>query len=123
MCILDSRGDMAELYLAMDVAVLPSHREGIPRAIMEAAAMGLPAVATDIRGTREVVEDSGTGFLFPLRDVDSFVSKVERLLLDADLRKKMGTAARLRVLSKYTEKATSERLDRLYREILRWQRN
>ena len=85
--------------------------------------MGLPAVATDIRGTREVVEDSGTGFLFPLRDVDSFVSKVERLLLDADIRKKMGAAARLRVLSKYTEKATSERLDRLYREILRWQRN
>ena len=121
--LLDSRGDMAELYLAMDVAVLPSHREGIPRAIMEAAAMGLPAVATDIRGTREVVEDSGTGFLFPLRDVDSFVSKIECLLLDADLRKKMGEAARLRVLSKYTETATSKRLDRRYREILCRQRS
>ena len=85
--------------------------------------MGLPAVATDIRGTREVVEDSGTGFLFPLRDVDSFVSKVECLLLDAGLRKKMGEAARLRVLSKYTETATSKRLDRCYREILRRQRS
>ena len=116
--LLDRRRDMPELYLAMDVAVLPSHREGIPRALMEAAAMGIPGVATDIRGTREVIEDGVTGLLFPLRDVDRFLVCVERLLQDGGLRRRMGQAAQRRVLGKYTETATSRRLQRCYREIL-----
>ena len=116
--LLDRRRDMPELYLAMDVAVLPSHREGIPRALMEAAAMGVPGVATDIRGTREVIEDGVTGLLFPLRDVNRFLGCVERLLQDGGLRRRMGRAARQRVLGKYTETATSRRLQRCYREIL-----
>ena len=120
--LLDRRRDMPELYLAMDVAVLPSHREGIPRALMEAAAMGVPGVATDIRGTREVIEDGVTGLLFPLRDVDRFVVSVDRLLQDGELREQMGRAARQRVLGKYTETATSRRLQRCYREILAMER-
>lgn len=116
--LLEGRRDMAELYLAMDIAVLPSHREGVPRALMESAAMGLPGVATDIRGVREVIEEGVTGFLFPLRDVDGFVDKVEQLLADEALRRRMGEAARRRVIQKFTETATSERLDRCYREIL-----
>ena len=116
--LLDRRRDMPELYLTMDVAVLPSHREGIPRALMEAAAMGLPGVATDIRGTREVIEDGVTGLLFPLREVDRFLVCVERLLQDGGLRRRMGRAAQQRVLGKYTETATSRRLQRCYREIL-----
>ena len=116
--LLDRRSDMPELYLTMDVAVLPSHREGIPRALMEAAAMGVPGVATDIRGTREVIEDGVTGLLFPLREVDRFLGCVDRLLQDGELRERMGRAARRRVLDKYTETATSRRLQRCYREIL-----
>ena len=68
--MLERRSDMPELYLAMDVAVLPSHREGIPRALMEAAAMGVALVASDIRGCREVIEDGRSGRLFPLKEVD-----------------------------------------------------
>ncbi len=55
------RDDIETLYSAMDVFVLASHREGFPRAAMEAAAMGLPVVATDVRGCRQVVEDGRTG--------------------------------------------------------------
>ena len=80
--------------------------------------MGIPGVATDIRGTREVIEDGVTGLLFPLRDVDGFLVCVERLLQDGGLRRRMGQAAQRRVLGKYTETATSRRLQRCYREIL-----
>ena len=116
--LLDKRRDMAELYTAMDIAVLPSHREGIPRALMEASAMGLPAVASDIRGTREVIEEGVTGLLFPLRNVDAFAAQVQRLVDDANLRRKMGEAARARVIAKYTEDGTAERLVGCYEEIL-----
>ena len=58
---LGHRDDVDALYAAMDVFVLASHREGFPRAAMEATAMGLPVVATDVRGCREVVDDGVTG--------------------------------------------------------------
>ena len=62
------RSDMPECYSAMDVFVTASWREGFPRAAMEAAAMGLPTVATDIRGNRQVIVDGVTGVLVPVRD-------------------------------------------------------
>ena len=65
---LGHRGDVADLLAAFDVFVLASHREGQPRAAMEAAASGLPVVATDIRGCRQVVDDGATGLLVPVRD-------------------------------------------------------
>jgi glycosyltransferase involved in cell wall biosynthesis/ribosomal protein S18 acetylase RimI-like enzyme len=65
---LGMRTDMEDLYSAMDLFVLPSHREGFPRAAMEAAAMGLPVIATDIRGCRQVVDDGVNGLLVPVLD-------------------------------------------------------
>ena len=62
------RSDMPECYSAMDVFVTASWREGFPRAAMEAAVMGLPTVATDIRGNRQVIVDGVTGVLVPVRD-------------------------------------------------------
>ena len=62
------RDDVDRLYAAMDIFCLPSHREGFPRAAMEAAASGLPVVATDIRGCRQVVEPGRTGVLVPPQD-------------------------------------------------------
>src|SRR5206468_2426506 len=65
---LGHRDDVDALYSAMDLFVLPSHREGFPRAAMEAAASGLPVIATDVRGCRQVVEPEVTGLLVPVRD-------------------------------------------------------
>ena len=65
---LGHRSDVEDLYAACDIYVLASHREGFPRSAMEAAAMGLPIVATDIRGCRQVVEHGATGLLVPPRD-------------------------------------------------------
>jgi glycosyltransferase involved in cell wall biosynthesis len=95
MCVFTGqRDDMPELFAAMDVFVLPSHREGFPRTVMEASAMSLPVVATNIRGCRTAVEDGRTGILVPLRDVTALAEAICRLLGNAGLRREMGQAGR-----------------------------
>jgi glycosyltransferase involved in cell wall biosynthesis len=59
---------MAALFRSVDVAVLPSYREGVPRGLIEAGACGLPLVTTDAPGCRDVVVDGVNGFLVPVRD-------------------------------------------------------
>jgi glycosyltransferase involved in cell wall biosynthesis len=116
--ILEQRHDMPELYLTMDLLVLPSYREGIPRALMEASAMGLPVVATDIRGCREVVADGETGLLYRLGDQDALVESVRLLVGDDGQRSRLGEAGRRRILGGFTEAATAERVAACYDSIL-----
>jgi ribosomal protein S18 acetylase RimI-like enzyme len=87
------RTDIEDLYSAMDLFVLPSHREGFPRAAMEAAAMGLPIVATDIRGCRQVVDDGVNGVLVPVMDPDALSSAIQKIGDDVELRRKMSEAS------------------------------
>jgi len=116
--VLEQRSDMPELYLAMDLAVLPSYREGIPRALMEASCMGLPVVATDIRGCREVVAHEETGLLYALGDQPAFLEAVERLLVSHELRARLGGAGRRRILEHFTEAITADRVVACYDGIL-----
>src|SRR5690606_18401850 len=88
------REDVEELYRAFDLYVLASHREGFPRSAMEAAACGLPIVATDIRGCRQVVRDGDTGILVPPRSPAGLAEALDRLVARDDLRAAMGSAAR-----------------------------
>ena len=90
---LGHRGDVAELLAGFDLFVLASHREGQPRAAMEAAAAGLPVVATDIRGCRQVVDDGTTGLLVPVRDADGLRGALAHLAASQDMRRRMGDAA------------------------------
>ncbi|HEX4945034.1 MAG TPA: glycosyltransferase family 4 protein, partial [Blastocatellia bacterium] len=97
------RDDMPELYALMDVFVLPSHREGFPRAPMEASAMGVPCVVTDVRGCREAVEAGRNGFLFPLGDSQALARAVLTLLDNEELRVQLGTNGRQLALEKFDE--------------------
>jgi glycosyltransferase involved in cell wall biosynthesis len=115
---LGSRDDMAELYAAMDLYVLASRREGYPRSAMEAAAMGLPVIATDIRGCRQVVDDRVTGILVPVRDADGLASAIVRLGRDAELRRKMGEAARERAAQLFDEQRVIDLTLRVYEGLL-----
>ena len=90
---LGMRTDMEDLYSAMDIYVLPSHREGYPRAAMEAAAMGLPVIATDIRGCRQVVDDGVNGLLIPVRDPEALAGAIRTVGDDAEMRARMATAS------------------------------
>ena len=103
------RTDMPEMLLAADVFTLPSYREGMPYSILEAMAMGLPVVATDIRGCREEVVDGETGFLVPARDSAALGDKIARLLGDGDLRRTLGAAGRRRVEALFEESMTVEK--------------
>ena len=118
MHFLDWQEDMSRWYAAMDLFVLPSHREGVPRACMEAAAMELPVVASDIRGCREVVCRGETGLLVPVGDVDALSDAILRIAGDANLRRKMGTLGRQHIVQNFTQAKVLERLLSFYQELV-----
>lgn len=101
---LGHRDDPERLYGAFDVYVLASHREGFPRSAMEAAASGLPVVATDIRGCREVVDDERTGLLVPARDPDALEAAIDRLAGDAAARRRLGEAAAAKAREEFDQR-------------------
>lgn len=103
------RSDMPRAYVAMDLFVLASYREGIPRALMEAMAMGLPVIATHIRGVREVIGDQTSGILVPLRDSAALATAIDSLLRDPGRRTAHGQAARLRAKQFFSEQAVHDR--------------
>lgn len=112
------REDMPELYASMDVLVLPSYREGFPRAPMEAAAMGVPIVVTDIRGCREVVEDGVNGYKIQVGDIVHLADRIVDLLLDPGKRQCMSTRARTIAAENFDERIVFERVKREYARLL-----
>jgi glycosyltransferase involved in cell wall biosynthesis len=116
---LGMRDDIERLYAAFDVFVLPSYREGFPRAAMEAAAMGLPVVATDIRGCRQIVEDGVTGLLVPVRDAPALAHALAELVTDPMLRTRMGQAGRSKALREFDEQAVVQRVLETYERVAR----
>jgi len=98
------RKDVPAILASFDLFALPSYREGMPRALLEAMATGLPVVATSIRGCREEVADAETGILVPPRDHEALAAAIGRILLSPDLRAAMGRAGRERVLARFDER-------------------
>src|SRR5690606_14877747 len=101
-----------------DIVVLPSRSEGAPRSLIEAAACGIPLVATDVPGCREVVRDGLNGYLVPLHDIDALTAAVLRLVRDGELRRRMGEAGREFVLQNLDEEIVFERTVGVYRQLL-----
>ena len=112
------RNDMPELYALMDVLVLPSYREGFPRAPMEASAMGVPAMATDIRGCREAVVHGENGLLFPVGDADALAQSLIELLQDDERRARMGEAGRRIAEDRFDEQKVFDRVLSEYERLL-----
>jgi len=115
---LGLRHDLPRLYAAMDLLVLPSHREGFPRAPMEAAAMAKPVVATDIRGCRETVSDGVTGALVPVRDAGALARAIGALVDDAELRRRQGLAGRALAEREFDEQRVFARVASCYERLL-----
>ncbi len=101
---LGYREDIPAILAAADLFALPSHFEGLPMSIVEAMLVGLPVVASDLRGVREQVVDGETGLLFPARDVASLTAALHRLVTDPERRRAMGEAGRARALEHFDER-------------------
>jgi glycosyltransferase involved in cell wall biosynthesis len=110
--------DMPALLRDVDVVVLPSYREGLPKTLIEAAACARPLVATDAPGCREVVTDGVEGFLAPVRDGPALARAIARLDDDRALCVRMGKAARARALAEFDEELVLGRTLSVYEELL-----
>ena len=113
-----SRHHMDQVYSAFDLFVLPSHREGFPRSAMEAMASGLPVIATDIRGCRQVVAHGETGLLVPLRDPARLAAAIEELVGDSALRQRMGVAGRRKAEVEFDEGTVVSKTMDAYERVL-----
>ena len=116
---LGERRDVERVYAAMDIFVIASWREGFSRSGMEAAAMGLPVIATDVRGCRQVVDHERTGLLIPVRDPDAIADAVRRLAANADLRRTMGEAGIELARREFDQRRVIDITLATYAEVLR----
>jgi len=116
--LIGDRSDMPSVYSALDIFVLPSHREGFPRSAMEAAACGRAIVLTDIRGCREIGTDSTEVLFVPPSDDESLAATLRMLIQNASLRERLGSAARDRALEAFDQRAVAAQSLGTYSEVL-----
>lgn len=112
------RTDVARFYHAMDICVLPSYREGMPRSIMEAMACGKPVVASDIAGCRDEVVNGQTGWLVPVKDAVALGDALLKLINDPALARRMGQAGQQRARELFDEDRICERIVQTYHHLV-----
>lgn len=110
--------NMAALYRRASVVCLPSYREGLPKALIEACAAGRAIVTTDVPGCREVVTDGVNGLLARPRDVSSLAGALGKLLLDPTLRARLGEAGRRRAETEFDSRLVVRATLQVYQELL-----
>lgn len=110
--------DVAALWGQAHIAVLPSYREGLPKALLEAAACGRPMVATDVPGCREIVRPEQTGLLVPPREPIALSQAIARLAGDRKLRRRLGARARTVAETEFADEVVVRDTLALYRELL-----
>ncbi len=116
---LGHRDDVRDLLALCDAFVLPSVSEGMPLALLEAMAAGLPTVATGVGGVTEVINDGATGLLVPPRDSHALAKAIATLLEDQRLSKKLGESARELVASRYSLDVMVQAYQGIYSALLR----
>lgn len=110
--------DMPALFASVDMVVLPSYREGLPKGLIEAAACALPLVTCDVPGCRTVVTDGIDGLLVPPRDANALAAAIARLHDDPGLAQRLGDAARAKALAQFDERIVIAETLAVYRELL-----
>lgn len=97
-----NQAELIDILSATDVFVNPSYSEGLPTSVMEAASIGLPVIATDVGGTREIIADYKTGILIKVAKTSQLEQKLRELLANTELRKELGANARIFVEQKFS---------------------
>lgn len=110
--------DMPAVFAQSHVVCLPSYREGLPMALLEAAASGRPVVTTDVPGCRDVVTHGENGLLVPVRNVEVLAAALEMLVGDAKLRIRMGVRGRQRAEAEFSQQRVIAETLAVYQELL-----
>lgn len=115
---LGYRSDVKELYLASDVFLFASKREGLPRSTMEAMLAGLPCIVSSIRGNVDLIDNNKGGCLVPPKDSASYAKALDRLAIDSELREQYGRYNQKRVQEFDIEKVNQQILN-IFKEVIR----
>jgi glycosyltransferase involved in cell wall biosynthesis len=113
--------ELLAYYAASDCFVFPSYREGFPNVVIEAGAMSLPSIVTDIFGSNEIVEDGVNGLIVPPQDSVSLYDAMKRIFNDAFLRTSLANKARPMIASRYEESFVQKCLIDYYHQIIKQQ--
>jgi len=113
---LGHRNDVKYIYEQSDIVCLPSYREGLPKSLIEAMAIGRPVITTDAIGCRECVDEDINGFKVPVKDHEQLGLRMKQLLLDEDLRSKMGKASREKMVNEFSLKEVVAQTFKLYED-------
>lgn len=110
--------DLLAYYAASDCFVFPSYREGFPNTVMEAGAMGLPSIVTNINGSREIITNGKNGMIIPSKDADALYDAMERMLLDKNLIQRCVANARPMIETRFEQEFVRKCLYEFYNEIV-----
>lgn len=110
--------ELLAYYAAADCFILPSYREGFPNTVIEAGAMGLPCIVTDINGSREIIHQGENGVIVPSKNVDALFEAMITILRDKAGRERMASNARKMIASRYEQSFVRKCLYDFYDEIL-----
>jgi len=116
--LLGFREDIPSLLTITDILVLTSKKEGIPRVVMEAMALGVPVIATNVLGNRELIRDRETGLLVPYGDEKALGEALTELMGNPEMRHRYGSAGRKRIEAYYLEEQAVDRIHALYQALL-----
>lgn len=111
--------DLIVEYMKSDCFVMPSYREGFPNTVMEAGAMGLPSVVTDINGSREIIIHGENGLIVPSKDANALYEAMKQMVEDVAAREKMATNARLLIDTRFEKSFVQGCLLEFYEEIMK----
>lgn len=110
--------ELIAYYAAADCFVFPSYREGFPNTVIEAGAMGLPSIVTDINGSREIIENGKNGVIIPSKDTDALFYAMKRMIEDHESCQQMASNARQMVADRFEQGFVRQCLYDFYDEIL-----
>lgn len=109
--------DVRPFFAASDVLTFPSYREGFPNVVMQAGAMGLPAIVTNINGCNEIVEERKNGIIIPVRSISGLYKAMENLIANDDLREELSRQARQMIVTNYERQTIWEALLEEYKHL------
>lgn len=110
--------DILKYYAASDCFVFPSYREGFPNTVLEAGAMGLPSIVTDINGSNEIIEQGKNGVVIPSKDTDALFNAMLNIIEDDEARRAMASNARPMIASRFEQSFVRKCLLEFYDEVM-----